>query len=300
MKLIGQAKTTLIVTICILFGPMTYAADGIDELSMAIWQNDLGKVRSLVNTGANVNAGLPVAVAADRQEIVDFLIANKANVNFKETPQSESILFSAVDAASPEIVSTLIKANAELGTRDSEGRTILMRLLLGRSRPKGGTLIAQQLLAAGIDANIKDKQGKTALFYATGCEYASFRHYSSADIVRLLVAAKADINARDNAGATAIIEAAGCDSKAVTSLIAAKADINAKDNEGLTALMLAVDAHDLDCINMLVAAKANVNARDRAGKSVYQHFLSSHEGCEGKGDAAIDNILKRAGAKASH
>lgn len=52
------------------------------------------------------------------------------------------------------------------------------------------------LLEQGADVNVKDKNGWTALIYATT--------HSSLDVVKLMIEQGADVNAKDKAGKSAL------------------------------------------------------------------------------------------------
>jgi ankyrin repeat protein len=134
----------------------------------------------------------------------------------------------------------------------------------------GDTAKVAESLDEGIDVNVTDPYGQTALMVAadqghidtvnfllqyrasldlqnklggTALMLASFNGYL--DIVTELLKAGADVNAKSQNGYTALIQAAVKPNEAavqiINLLLDQKADINAQDKEGYTALMRAVD-----------------------------------------------------------
>ncbi len=83
----------------------------------------------------------------------------------------------------------------------------------------------KELLTLGIDVNIQNEDGYTALIWA------SYKGYIK--IVRALIKAGANVNIQDENGKTALTYASNNgDIEIIRELIAAGSDINIKDNEG--------------------------------------------------------------------
>jgi len=150
----------------------------------------------------------------------------------------------------------------------------------------------QALLRGGVDVNIAQSDGATALHWAA--------HWNDVSTAALLIRAHARINAADDhgvtplslastngsiemvdlllragananaaliSGETPLMTASRTGSAAVVQLLLARgADIRAKEHEsGQTALMWAVAERHLDVIRLLVESGADVNARSLAG-----------------------------------
>jgi ankyrin repeat protein len=94
--------------------------------------------------------------------------------------------------ASKEMAELLIAAGAETNIRDRWGRNPLHKAVIFRDQ-KGYTLM-EYLLTKGIDVTTKDNHGSTPLHVASDCR--------NAKAVEILLAHHADVNARDNAGYT--------------------------------------------------------------------------------------------------
>jgi ankyrin repeat protein len=138
----------------------------------------------------------------------------------------------------------------------------------------GDVARVKALIAAGVNPNIKAKDGTTALFAA-----AEKGHL---DVVRALLGVKADVNAKANetcirregacdnqkAGSTALFFAAENGySDVVKALLGAGANVNTKTQDGTTALYVASGSGRLTVVQVLLAAKAEVNAKVESGLS---------------------------------
>jgi len=91
--------------------------------------------------------------------------------------------------------------NPEAASKKLENRNIPWGAdeFIDRAR-QGDTGVVELFLAAGMDPNVKDKDGRTALMWAAANGYPT--------IVRALLAAGADVKTKDKFGMTAIMKAA--------------------------------------------------------------------------------------------
>jgi ankyrin repeat protein len=74
------------------------------------------------------------------------------------------VMYAAGNNRNPEVITTLIKAGANVNAKDKNGGTPLI-MAAGNQNQKRGVIITT-LLNAGADAKARDKEGKTALDYA--------------------------------------------------------------------------------------------------------------------------------------
>jgi hypothetical protein len=165
------------------------------------------------------------AVVLDRQDLVEFLIEQGANVNLGES----SPLFNALlpGRSYVQILERLLKAGANVNARDEKGFTPIIV-----AAQSGLDNAVQTLLAHNADPNLRTATGNTALILAVDQGHAG----SAAK----LIAAQADVNSRNKRGQTALMTAAWHGNVAmVTSLLDAKADSTLKDNTGQTAEQVA-------------------------------------------------------------
>lgn len=158
-----------------------------------------------------------------------------------------SDLFAAIRNGDAAAVRSLLKAGADLESRNEAGDTPLMSAAW---QADAGLL--ELLLRAGARLNATNQAGVTALLRA-----APFH-----EPARLLVEAGADVRARSLMGNTALLLAARQHGNAATAklLLDRGADVNATNAFGASALMAAVAAEDLDLARLLLDRGADVNA----------------------------------------
>ncbi|QGA22069.1 hypothetical protein EYB26_009783 [Talaromyces marneffei] len=152
-----------------------------------------------------------------------------------------------------------------------QGNTEALRVFLGKNNSRSVTraheaafLIAAQaehhsllefLLECGVNVNLQDENGKTALM-----EAAMNRDVASAE---LLLSHNVSIDQRDNFGDTALISAAERGYLPVVELLVSKgADINVMGSRGRTALMAAIVRQELPLVKYLCAAGADLSITD--------------------------------------
>ncbi|GAB4341355.1 MAG: hypothetical protein Kow0099_17980 [Candidatus Abyssubacteria bacterium] len=124
--------------------------------------------------------------------VIALAIAIVAGVRFffgEETPE-ERFLKSALQG-DIEAVESALKSGIDPNVKDRRGRTALMI-----ATNTGQYQMAKLLLNNGADPNVKNKQGVTPLMYAA--------QRGQTDIAKLLLAKGADVNARSDAGRTAL------------------------------------------------------------------------------------------------
>jgi ankyrin repeat protein len=104
--------------------------DGETALFRAAFLGKLASMRELVRRGASVNAISKLGVtplmetAQHSVSVVEFLVANGANVNTKDA-HSETALMMAARAGRGDIVRALIRAGADVNAKANDGRTAL-------------------------------------------------------------------------------------------------------------------------------------------------------------------------------
>jgi len=161
-------------------------------------------------------------------------------------------LFRAIRDGDSAAVRKLLKAGADLQSRNEAGDTPLMAAAL-----YADTGILELLLKAGANVNATNQAGVTALMRAATFE----------DKTRWLVAHGAEVNARSRIGNSAILLAARKpgNSRTVKFLLDRGADANATNFFSATALMAAVAADDIDTVRLLLDRGANVNGIPKPG-----------------------------------
>jgi ankyrin repeat protein len=231
------------------------AADQDLRLIQAVIQRDAAAVRSLIDSGIDVNArradgatALLWAAHWNDLELVDRLLAARANVNGADD-HGVTPLARACENATPDLVKKLLTAGANPNLAQTSGLTPLM--IAART---GNLEIVQALIAAGANVNAKvTSTGATALMWAL-----TERH---APIVRALVAGGADVRTSTTKGFTPLMFAARSgDVDMGKLLIQAGADVNALGSDGTHVLPYAITQGQEAFALFLLDQGANPNA----------------------------------------
>ena len=132
----------------------------------------------------------------------------------------------------PDVVSLFCHQASDINELDSEGRSPLFYVLLGRQEdPIARRLSALHLLRAGADASIADDNGNTAMHYAAA--------YGDASLVSLLNEHGCNVDSQNATGGTPLHSAAkavlGTSREVVDALIAAGATTTIKNSDDQTA-----------------------------------------------------------------
>lgn len=260
-----------------------------DDLFAAAKRGDSAVVNALLRSGADVNdrqrteldqsgASTPLMVAAfyGRLEVVQALLAAKANVNAVNSEQrdGETALGRAVQKGHVEVVRALVAAKADVERCCGDGA-------LYYAARAGNLEMVKALLTAKPDLNRRSKiSGNTALMWGIS--------EGRLDIARLLVEAGAIVSIANDKGVTALSLAVqgGPESLAmVQALLAAGAYVDSRncsvpDDDNLhpfvssydrakkaTALGVASSLGRVEMVQALLAAKANPNLEQCDGKT---------------------------------
>ena len=230
------------------------------------------QVRDALRNGANPNAtnrfheetALMHAARSNTPEVVSILLKAGAEVNAK-TEKGRTALGFAASSNTPEVVSILLKAGAKV---DSDA----MVSAGSNEDPE----VVSILLKAGGDVNAKDKYGKTALMYAA--------RYSTPEVVSLLLTAGAEVNAKDKDGWTALRDAASSNTPEVVSILlkaGAKVNPNAMFYVGFN--------KNPEVVSILLKAGGDVNAKDKYGDTALMWAAYFH-------NLGVVSLLLKAGA----
>ena len=194
-----------------------------NNLYKATKNGDIGQIRTMMENGADVNAGkggvtpLLIASMTGRVDIVKLLVDAKADVNAAAKTNGFTPLFVASQTGRVDIVKLLVDAKADVNAADKDGVTPLYNASTG-----GHVNIVKLLVDAKADVNAAEKDGVTPLLIAS--------RRGHVNIVKLLLDAKADVNAVDK-------------------------------TFGVTPLLIASQEGHVDIVKLLLDAKADVNIK---------------------------------------
>ncbi len=130
-------------------------------------------VKAAIAKGADLNARdaggfTPLITAAAHNkdpEVVTVLLEAGADAEARDSAHGGTpLLWAATFNPNPDVIAALLKAGADINAQNTlEGRTALISAAEVGPNPAGVIMV---LLKAGEDAKVKDKFGKTALYYA--------------------------------------------------------------------------------------------------------------------------------------
>lgn len=243
------------------------------------------------------------AVENGHSAVVDLLIP--AGAEPKDRLSVE--LLQAATAGTPDRVTALLTAGADVHARDADGKTPLMR-----ATEQGHRAVLSLLVKAGSHLHALNKEGTDALAWAlqrermdlvetlttrsspqpteveTSLLQAAVR--GEARQVAALIQAGGKVDAVHVSGKTALHWAGQYGHLAVVQvLLSMGANANAPDGSGTTALMEAANAGHTAIVQALLKAGANANHRDHSGETALLNSVS-------RAPVEIAQALLRAGA----
>ncbi len=189
----------------------------------------------------------PLVKAAFEDDLlaVEQLVTRK-NVNVRDKASGLTALECAVRSGNREMVHAVLRAGADVNSRDESKQTVLM--LLGE---EATSEILWDLINAGAKVNLKNGDGYTALM--------GLAVVNNSCVLNTLLQVGARVDEKNDAGETALMLAASSGLiKNVRALIAAGAHINARDKENKTPLNYAKE-YDHDRIVKLLLSYGAVD-----------------------------------------
>lgn len=231
-------------------------AAALDELEML-------KLFEKYNPDFNTvdNDGATSLFYASKIETMDYLIKNGTDVNKKDITGRTALIQYSLAYQSQNIVKFLLENGADVNAQDNEGTTTLMFAVKDYNIE-----IVNMCLSANANIHIKNKEGKTALFYTLlyfyAIDYGKNMTYNmfgkiNADISEFITGNRK----KEQAEATKNVI------KFAKLLTDNGEDINSQDNKGNTLLMYAVTFKYKPLVNEILKLNPDVNIKNKEGKT---------------------------------
>ena len=299
--------------------------DGLPPLILAARHGNLDQLRTLLKQpGVDIDqvdtrfgsTAMMFAAEAGNLDVVEYLLAMRADVNLKNPRNGDTALIFAVAAGNLDVVNVLLR---HPGVRlDQTNNFGICALVIAAYN--GHAVIVNTLLDAGADVNFASLDEYIALMIASGRgkldvvnallkrpgirleqttddgryalgEAAVEGH---ADIVNALLDGGADVNFTDpKNGEAALIFASRAGKLDVVNLLLKRPGIRLEQtsNTGLCALAVAADNGHADIVNALLDAGADINFTDP-----YGHTALMFASLAGKLDV-VNVLLRRPGIR---
>ena len=223
--------------------------------------------RLLIEKGADVTlrdgCGDTVLTSAARSgnlELIQYLLEEngcdiQARNRFGWTP-----LYCSVLDNHPEVMRYLMEKGADIHTLTQDRESLLMSAAgFSFASPEEKLETARFLLGIGVDPNLHDKNGETALFRAVEKDFA--------EMAELLLKNGAKASQDNKKGKTPLhVAVAAKREKIARMLLAYRADPNVGDANGFTPMMYPTVS--LEMLRFFIQSGANVNAVTETGKNV--------------------------------
>jgi ankyrin repeat protein len=186
-RLLGGLFAGAFGALCLSAAVIGASLDTVPDAAMA---GDVAAVRSLLKSGADVNAaqgdgvtGLHWAARQGHEDLANTLIVGGANVRATTRFGAITPLHLAAERGSGAIVGLLVKAGADVNARTGTGATPLMF-----AAASGDTAAVKALIDGGAELEAKEREREqTPLIFAAAA--------NRVDVVKLLLASGADKNA---------------------------------------------------------------------------------------------------------
>ena len=258
-----------------------------DEIHDVAKAGDLAKVKALLKENPNLvlskedkegRTPLHLAALEGRKDVVELLLASKADVNAKDN-KGDTPSHDAASAGHQDVAELLLASKAEPNAKGNLGPT--PSLVAAASDHKDVAELPAQQGGQEISTPIQPaptasgKRGTSDTAMVTGEIYDAAGVGNLAKVQALLKSNPDLVSSKDNQYRTPLHYAADSGQKAVAELLLANgADVNAKDKNGWTPLHWAAERGHKNVAQLLLASKADVNAKNSTGATPL-HFAAA-------------------------
>jgi len=166
----------------------------------------------------------------------------------------EKNFFAAAQARDKLAINAFFDAGINPNAQNSEGRTVLIA-----AAARGEIDVVNLLLSRGVDVNVKDNRGYTALSHALEARYPEVEE-------ALLNRPELNPNVGGLLGRPVLLAYVWRDNKKATErLLALGADVKLQDKDGDTALHGAAETGNVEIMRLLLDKGADPNAKNKEG-----------------------------------
>jgi ankyrin repeat protein len=193
---------SLTFLLALISGCATQPPANAPDLFHLAGNGTLQQIQTAIMQGAKVNARDPyygatplIAAATFNQnpEVITTLLKAGADVNVKDISGETALMYAAGNNPNPDVIDMLLKAGADIKARDSaEHQTALIYAAWENRSPE----VIATLVNAGADINAKDRYTMTALMWAA-------EYNPNPEVVRVLLKAGANAKEKNLDGMTA-------------------------------------------------------------------------------------------------
>jgi len=234
--------------------------DGNTALIISAEYGNLNKVKTLVEYGAALNmqniegeTALFVAFKNSHFNVGRYLLERNADPNIK-TRSQDSLLTLAEKNGYYNLVRLIINKNSTIKISDDD-----ISLLIAVNN--GWFDLVTELIAQGVDINVKDPEGNSALMLALIIKQD--------DIFKYLLSKGAKINLQNNDGDTVIhLAIKNRDLYYIENLIKTGPEMNIRNNDGNTPLICAIKRKNYSIARLLISTKkVDINIKNNEGNT---------------------------------
>jgi ankyrin repeat protein len=266
--------------------------DGMTALMVAAMSGHAAVANVLVEAEAEVDlqkndgsSALMVAAMNGNAAVMEVLVKAGAQVDLRDEDGWTALIFAAKKGHAA-VAEALVEAGAQvdLQTWDSGGWTALMV-----AAREGRAAIVEALVKAGAQVDLRDKEGETAMYWASDDAVRALLRSADAKTAKRTI--KSGWPARNPCGAIPLCDAAqNGELERVRELIADGADVDEQDDKGWTALMRAAAKANATFIEALVKAGVEVDLQNDKGWTALMWAAV-------KGHAVVVEVLAKAGVE---